>query len=321
MKNVSAKTRNCGILDYDENKLCLRDDIECPINIISEEKINNINSYFNVGNKTFYYGYDENAKYNKLNAGFYVDTDIYINKKEENFILLDTYTISGVLEENKMLYRGVDLGFDPYSIEDIDKKGKSYLKIRYNAKHADLISFREQYKKYLSKKNMENELIKPTTNHFSTFTKIGIAGYSYLIYIINFLILIGCCRSCCRTKKLCLPQANQNNFLYCFVPLMIPFLVLTLIPAIKSCTIVGKLNEIDDKMNISVSYLKTINITYIILYFVLLGLILGFIAIFYIYTKRKGLSDNQEIESARDTTINNINNINYNTNFNQPKIK
>ena len=138
MKNVPQKTRNCGILDDDENKLCLRDDIECPINIISEEKVNNINSYFNVGNKTFYYGYDENAKYNKLNAGFYVDTDIYINKKEENFILLDTYTISGVLEENKMLYRGVDLGFDPYSIEDIDKKGKSYLKIRYNAKNADL---------------------------------------------------------------------------------------------------------------------------------------------------------------------------------------
>ena len=44
-----AKTRNCGILDDDKNKLCLRDDIDLPINIISEEKINNINSYFKVG--------------------------------------------------------------------------------------------------------------------------------------------------------------------------------------------------------------------------------------------------------------------------------
>ena len=317
-----AKTRNCGILDDNENKLCLRDDLECPINIISEEKINNSNSYFQVGNKTFYYGYDENAKNKKIIAGLYVDTDIYINQKED-YILLDTYTISGVLKENELLYREVDLGFDPYKEKNIDKKGKSYLKIRYNSKEVDLISLRDDYKKYQFNKDIENNQIRPITKHFSTFNKLGIAGYSYLTIIIFFLILLGF-NAVYQKKKNFQPQQikRKNIFLYCFIPSMIPFIVLSIIPAINSCTIIGKLNKIKDKTDISVSSLIAINIIYIILFFLLLGIILIFIVIFYIYRKRKDLSDNQEIKSENNTTINNfVNDINSNSNVKeiQPK--
>ena len=109
--------KDCGILDDNGNRLCRELHYNCPINIISEEKLNNSNYSFTVGNKTFYYGYI-NDKNRKIISGLYVDTDIYPNKKES--IILDTYTISGVLEENKILYKGVDLGFDPYTDKDID---------------------------------------------------------------------------------------------------------------------------------------------------------------------------------------------------------
>ena len=99
---------------------------------------------------------------------------------------------------------------------------------------------------------------------------------------------------------------------------MIPFIVLSIIPAIKSCTIIGKLNKIKDKTDISVSSLIAINIIYIILFFLLLGIILIFIVIFCIYRKRKDLSDNQEIKSENNTTINNfVNDINSNSNANE----
>ena len=121
-------TKNCGILDDEGNKLCLPTNAECPPNVISTTKLN-INNYRTtiIDNKTFYYAFDENAINNKIIAGLYVDSDIYINKEEEseNSIILDTYTISGLLKDNYMLYRGVYLGYDPYEIHNIDEKGKS----------------------------------------------------------------------------------------------------------------------------------------------------------------------------------------------------
>ena len=138
-----TKTKNCGIIDDNENKLCIPDNLECPINIISEIKINNNNSSFKVGNKTFYYGYDENSINKKIISGLYADTDIYLNNNNRDNDILDTYTISGLLEENKKLYKGLNLGFDPYKEKDIDKKGKSYLKIKYN-ENVDLFFMRER---------------------------------------------------------------------------------------------------------------------------------------------------------------------------------
>ena len=63
-----------------EINLCLSDYLNCPINIISEEKLNNTYSSFQAGNRTFYYGYDENDKNKKIISGLYVDTDIPIFK-------------------------------------------------------------------------------------------------------------------------------------------------------------------------------------------------------------------------------------------------
>ena len=165
-ENCSSNTKFCGILDDEGNKLCLPTNAECPHNVISTTKLN-INNYRTsiIDNKTVYYAFDENAINNKIIAGLYVDSDIYINKEEEseNSIILDTYTISGLLKDNYMLYRGVYLGYDPYEIHNIDEKGKSYLKVRYNIKNPNLVSMRQQHTQYITDKSMNEEVVNPIT--------------------------------------------------------------------------------------------------------------------------------------------------------------
>ena len=93
-------TKNCGILDDNENKLCLPLDSDCPINFISETKLNENYNYSStvIGHKTFYYTNDININNNKkIIAGLYADSDIYLNSEEEEFVTLDIDTISGFL--------------------------------------------------------------------------------------------------------------------------------------------------------------------------------------------------------------------------------
>ena len=48
--------KNCGIIDSNEDQLCIRENLNCPINYISENKLNNDYNSVLIGNKTFYYG-------------------------------------------------------------------------------------------------------------------------------------------------------------------------------------------------------------------------------------------------------------------------
>ena len=294
------KTKNCGILDDNENKLCISEDLNCPINTISEEKLNNSYSSFKIGNKTFYYGYDENAKHNKkIISGLYVDTDIYLNKEEENYTLLDTYTISGLLEENKILYKGVNLGFDPYLEKDIDKKGKSYLKIKYN-KNVDLNDMREKYNKN-KQNNILNDLISQVTDNFNAFNTLGIICYLIFIIINIIFMLIACCNK--EPLSDYYISKNQCIFLFCFIPISLIITCLTIIPAIDSCFNVSILNEINKEINIS--YLIKINKIFIILSFSLYGIILIFILTICLYRKIKdSLSDETVSEINNNVTIN-----------------
>ena len=289
------KMKNCGILDNNENKLCIQDYLNCPINIISEEKLNDTNSSFKAGNKTFYYGYDKYAKNKKIIAGLYVDTDLYLNKKE-NYVILDTYTISGVLEENAILYKGVDLGFDPYKEKDIDKKGKSYLKLIYN-ENVDLISMRENHKIYLKKEVYLKSLIDKVKNNFEIPILFGIIGYSLLIFYI-FVIVVFILPN--KSNK------NEQNKCVNFVPFialsifLLLYAISTIILTMNSCKNASKLNEIDKEIDIS--NLKIINIISIIFSLLLYGIILALIVIFCIKRKRKDLLDEQKIKSIPDTS-------------------
>ena len=277
------------------------ENLECPINIISEEKFNNSKYSFTVGSKTFYYGYDENAKNKKIIAGLYVDTDIYPNKNEKEYIILDTYTISGLLEENKKLYKGVNLGFDPYTKKDIDQKGKSYLKIKYN-ENVDLISLRGEKQNDVKNNDYYNILIKEAFLNFEPFAIMGFCGYIWLIIVFQFNMLNECCYKTNDKEKI---SKNQHKFKCCFIPSLVLFFILTIILTIKSFTNFGKLNEIGKRIDIS--YLKKINLIFIIFSFLCYGVIALFIFILCQKINRKDLSDNQNIKNTSDTSEININ--------------
>ena len=101
-------TINCGIIDDNENKLCISSDLNCPINYLSENKLNSnkIHSTVNIGNKAFYYLFDDDNKMKRKIIGGSIDTD----------------TISGFLADNNDLYKEVNLGYDPYKEANIDNK-------------------------------------------------------------------------------------------------------------------------------------------------------------------------------------------------------
>ena len=220
-------TKYCGILDDEENKLCLPLNSECPTNIISIEKLNQSDySTSIIGNKTIYYTYDKNAIKNKIIAGLYVDSDIYFNKEEdENNIVLDTYTISGLINDNYLLYRGVDLGYDPYEINNIDEKGKSYLKVAYNSKKPNFVSMRERHDQFIKNKAMNENVIKPIRRTLK-FYIIGI-----FFYIICFLFLI------------CLILYKNNIKKYCFIGLLLISFIYSLISLIMACKNISRFNK------------------------------------------------------------------------------
>ena len=236
-----SKTKNCGIIDSNGNKLCISEYSVCPINIISEEKRKNSYSSFKFGNKTFYYGKDENTNNTKIIAGIYVDTDIYLNKTIKNFEILDTNKISELLEENQKLYQGVDLGFDPYKNKDIDKKGKSYLKVKYN-ENIDLISLRNKQQSALNRTNFRNTIIRSVTDKFNAFNVVGIVGYSYFIFIILVIVIPALIKD---------EEKDIKMWIFLIIFTSIPFLTLSLFPTIKSCCIVDELNQINNEIGIS----------------------------------------------------------------------
>ena len=82
--------------------------MNCPINYILENKLSNDSSSVLIGNKTFYYGNDNTTK-RKIIAGLVVDTDLLLNQDNDKKDIIDNYTISGLLEDNKDLYKDVNL--------------------------------------------------------------------------------------------------------------------------------------------------------------------------------------------------------------------
>ena len=97
----------------------------------------------------------------------------------------------------------------------------------------------------------------------------------------------------------------KRNFLNSFIPPLSIFGVFILFLAIKSCTIGGKLNEINKEINIS--YLKNINKIFIILSFILFGIIVIFIAIICLHKKIKDLWNRKnEKKNLNDSTNNNF---------------
>ena len=251
--------KNCGIIDDEENKLCINSNSNCPINYISENKMNGFSSV-KFGNKTFYYGNDNSRKDKRIIAGLIADTDFYLNQDKDENDIIDNYTISGFLEENKNLYKEVNLGFDPYKDEDIDKKGKSYLRTYYN-EGFDLTNLRKGKEQYYFNRKINNEALNSINKKTKFILILGLIACGYLLLVFIIIII----KQCYYLMNNYDPEENGINLC-----LFVIFLCLILTPLIFGCINIVKTNKAED-INPQANYntFRTLNIIFIIIGFIL----------------------------------------------------
>ena len=253
-------TKNCGIIDNDNNELCIKKKWNCPINYISENKLSDEYSSVLIGNKTFYYGNDNTTK-RKIIAGLVVDSDLLLNKDNDEKDIIDNYTISGLLEDNKNLYKDVGLTYDPYEIDNIDSKGNSYLRIFYN-QDVNLFSLRETRSYLLFNHRLNKRALDSINYKTKVITILGLIALGYLL-LVFFIILY-----------------NQHSYFkkdyyghcekYNYGCVIIIFLGLMITPLIFGCINIKKTNNaINFDRNKDYSTFKNLNIAFIIMGFAL----------------------------------------------------
>ena len=183
----------CGILDELGNKLCIPKTKDCPINYIKvsnnspDEKYNY--NFSDFGNKRIYY--TNEAVSGKIIGGLYVDSDLLIQYKDEECEILDTGSISELINDNKILYKNV-LDFDPYSENNIDNKGKSYLKwcIVGQGRNRDLNTMKKENITFSFNKTINKDSIKPIKDKIKDNFVFPILGFVFIvIYFIIFLFI------------------------------------------------------------------------------------------------------------------------------------
>ena len=264
-------TINCGIIDDNENKLCMPLSSNCPINYLSENKLNSnkIQSTLDIGNKTFYYTYDdEPIMKRKIIAGLVADTDLYLNRDNDKKVLIDTDTISGFLADNKNLYKGV-LGYDPYKEENVDNKGNSYLRIFYNNK-VDLQELRNNINTYNLNHKINEEGINPVRKKTKFIMIFGLISFiSFLICMIVFVIK--------RDSDILKGIFNISILIF------IVFYILSFVFVCINFSKFNKLNNLDENVG---KVPRKINLTIFILYLLLLAFII-FLPIYIINLREK----------------------------------
>ena len=298
-EECSEGRKNCGIIDDNGNELCIKTYLNCPINYILENKLSNDSSSVLIGNKTFYYGNDNTTK-RKIIAGLVVDTDLLLNQDNDKKDIIDNYTISGLLEDNKDLYKDVNLSYDPYNEENIDSKGCSYLRIFYNDQNVNLSSLREA-KNYLNfNRNMNNKFLNSIHYKTKVITYLGIIALGYLIIAFTIFLIF--------QKK----RYQTNGYgSYCekatYGLAIVIFLILFIFPLIFGCINIKKTKdaEILDP-NKDYSNFKTFNIVFIIIGFSLFLYLIAYIVLVPIECCFNEPLDRKPIKDISSATINNI---------------
>ena len=283
-------SKYCGIIDDNGTKLCIDSKSKCPINFLSENYTENSSSVI-IGNKTFYYGYDETQKEKKIIAGLLADTDLYLNKEKNTTDIIDTYNISCFLEDNKNLYKNINLEYDPYEENDKDKKGNSYLRIYYN--DISLTNLRNSRDHYLMSKRINSVALNKINKNMKTISILGLIAYGILL--IGFIYIIYKQISFFKDGY----NAGEKGYYGC---LIIIFLALILTPLIFGCINITKINkaeEIDPQANFNT--FKKLNIIYIILGFTLFVFLIFYIIFVPVKIKERNITDTK-MDSKQNIT-------------------
>ena len=302
LKNESCPsgTKYCGIIDNEEKKLCIKSNLNCPINYISENKENNDYSSVLIGNKTFYYGYDDNKSNRKIIARLGADTDLYLNDDKTENVIIDTYTISGFLEDNKNLYKGIDLGYDPYNTKDIDNKGKSYLRAYIN-ENVDLNKHRQEKDNQILAHNLNENALNYINSKTKTISILGFIslGYILLVFLIFLYFQVEYYKKGWNSGKKC----------YYAIPIII-FIALIIAPLIFGCININKANkaeEIDSKT--SYTAFKVVNIIFVVIGFTFIAFLILYIILIPIHCRclneiEKTQRNEKTVTVANESNIN-----------------
>ena len=243
--------------------MCISSTSNCPINYLSENKLNeNIkHSSVIIGSKTFD---DDITQNRKIIAGLVADSDIYLNYDNEQNIIIDNYTISGLLEDNKNLFKEVDLGFDPYQTEDINEKGNSYLRIHYS-EGLNLTELKTKIEKYRYHSKLNGDKIKPINKNIKVTSICGLIACGFA-----FLTLIFICS-----------RVNEKNF---YASLGGIFVVLMLVSLIYACINISKFRGLKKVVpnNDNIETARKLNLSFVILGFSCVPFIILF---YYLFDK------------------------------------
>ena len=257
------------IIDSNENQLCIRENLNCPINYISENKLNNDYNSVLIGNKTFYYG-NVNTTKRKIIAGLVVDTDLYLNQDNEKKDIIDNYTISGVLEDNQNLYKNVNLGYDPYKEENVDSKGKSYLRIFYNEQNVNLSSLRENSEIIIFSHTLDNRALESIHYKTKVITILGLIALGLLL-LVFIIILIN---QYSYYKRNWYGECGKGYYAF----FIIVFIGLMITPLIFGCNNISKAKDAQNLIqNKKYSTFKNLNIAFIVIGFTLFLILIAYI--------------------------------------------
>ena len=252
-------TINCGIIDDNENQLCIPSTYSCPINYISESKLNEnkLHSSVMIGNKTFYYTFDDSNKTKrKIIAGLIADSDLYLNENNDQKVLIDTGTISEFLIDNKNLYKEVELGYDPYKEENIDSKGNSYLRLFYNDK-VDLSILKKNISEYNFNYTLNEDFVKPINKKIKLTSIFG-----FIATGISFIICLGV------LAYSGIDDSSYRGVISTAFVLVIIFLILSLI---YGCLNITNFNELKDIVPNDYNLARKMNILVVIIGYILLA--------------------------------------------------
>ena len=267
-------TINCGIIDDNENQLCIPSNYSCPINYFSDNKLdeNKLYSYVIIDNKTFYYTFDDNNKTKrKIIAGLIADSDLYLNENNDQKVLIDTGTISEFLIDNKNLYKEVELGYDPYKEENIDSKGNSYLRLFYNDK-VDLSILKKNISEYNFNHTLNEDLIKPINKKIKRTSFVGLAASGALLIAIIFYFVF------------------RRDCWGCSIFNIVVFAVYIIVSLIYGCLNISNFNDLRDMdPNDDNNFARKINIVIVIIGFVLFAYTI--FAIIYLKNLRDKFED------------------------------
>ena len=282
-------TKSCGIIDKDENKLCIETNLPCPINYISDKKSDTDYSSVIIGNKNFYYGYD-GKKNTKIIKGLVADTDLYLNENSEENEIIDTNTIRDFLNDNQNLYRNNNLGYDPYKEEDINKKGKSYLRINYN-EYINLYDLRKRKEEQIFNHTMNTDIINPIHKKTKLISIMGLITCGLGLIIFTIYLIYQC---------YCYKRGYNDGEKGYYACGNIIFLALILTPLIFGCKNINKANkgeELDSNHNFNT--FRLLNKVFVIIGFILFAFLIIYIILVPIKCKCKFFKKRKDNEQKR----------------------